>query len=267
MPEETRIIELPIGRVEPNRSQPRKTFDKDALKELADSIMEYGLLQPILVTPKDGHYEIVAGERRWRASRMAGLKKVPVVIRGMTEKEEAEIAIIENVQREDLNPVEEAMAYKRLIEEYGMTKEEVASRMAKSRPAVSNLIRILDLPDEILEYVKDGTLSFGHARTLLAIQDEAELLQAAQDVMEQGLSVRALEQSIKNGHFLRGKKQKTKTRKRGAAISEAYLRTMERELTERMGSRVEIHMDKTGGYVKVAFYDEDQLDEIYERLS
>lgn len=189
-----------ITKVEPNRKQPRKFFDEDALQELADSIRQFGLLQPILVQDRNDHYEIIAGERRWRAARLAGLKEVPVIIKNYTDQEIVEIALIENIQREDLNPIEEAQAYKRLLEEFNLKQDEVAERVSKSRAAVTNSIRLLKLGDKVQQMVIDDMISTGHARALLAVEDEEEQYALAQKIFDEKLSVREIEKLVKNLH-------------------------------------------------------------------
>ena len=187
-----------ITKIEPNREQPRKHFDEEALNELAESIKHYGLISPILVQDKKDHYEIIAGERRWRAAKIAGLKEVPVIIREYTEREIAEIALIENVQREDLNPIEEAMGYKRLIEEFDLKQEEVAECVSKSRSAITNSLRLLKLSEEVQKYLVDGELSMGHARALLAVEDSEKQTFLAKKIINEKLSVRDVEKLVKN---------------------------------------------------------------------
>ena len=186
-----------ITKVEPNRKQPRKYFDEDALQELSDSIKQFGLLQPILVQDRKDYYEIIAGERRWRAARLAGLKEVPVIIKNYTDQEIVEIALIENIQREDLNPIEEAQAYKRLLEEFNLKQDEVAERVSKSRAAVTNSIRLLKLNDKVQQMVIDDMISTGHARALLAVEDEEEQYALAQKIFDEKLSVREIEKLVK----------------------------------------------------------------------
>jgi ParB family chromosome partitioning protein len=187
-----------ITKVEPNRQQPRKNFDEDALQELADSIKQFGLLQPILVQDKKDYYEIIAGERRWRAAKLAGLKEVPVIIKNYTSQEIVEISLIENIQREDLNPIEEAQAYKRLLEEFNLKQDEVAERVSKSRTTVTNSMRLLKLSDPVQQMIIDGMLSTGHARALIPIEDEEQQLQLAQRIFDEKLSVRDVEKIVKN---------------------------------------------------------------------
>ena len=187
-----------INLVEPNREQPRKHFDEDALQELSDSIKQYGLIQPILVQDRKSYYEIIAGERRWRASKMAGLKKVPVIIRNLTEQEIVEISLIENIQREDLNPIEEAQAYKRLLEEFNLKQDEVAERVSKSRTAVTNSLRLLKLCDEVQQMIISNMLSTGHARAIISVEDPKEQYALAQKIFDEKMSVRDVEKYIKD---------------------------------------------------------------------
>ena len=198
-----------ITMVEPNRDQPRKNFDEDALQELADSIKQFGLLQPILVQQRDGYYEIVAGERRWRAAKLAGLKEVPVIIRNLTEQEIVEISLIENIQRENLNPIEEAQAYKKLLTEFDLKQDEVAERVSKSRAAVTNSMRLLKLSDEVQQMVISEMISTGHARALLAIENADEQYALAQRIFDEKLSVRDIEKIVKSiGKPVKEKKEK-----------------------------------------------------------
>ena len=190
---------LPVSEIEPNRSQPRRDFDEESLRELADSIAAHGVLQPLLVRPlAEGGYQLVAGERRWRASRMAGLFEVPVIIREMTDSEMMQIAMIENLQRENLNPVEEAMGYRMLIDEYHLTQEEISKSVGKSRPVIANALRILSLPKEILDMVSEGKISAGHARALLGFSDKAEQMRVARSINAKDLTVRDVEKLVKS---------------------------------------------------------------------
>lgn len=187
-----------LSQIEPNRNQPRKNFNEDSLQELADSIKQFGIIQPLIVQKKDNYYEIIAGERRWRAARIAGVKEVPVIIKDFSEQEVMEIAIIENIQREDLNPIEEAQAYKRLLEEYNLKQDEVAERVSKSRAAVTNSMRLLKLSEKVQEMLIDEMISSGHARALLAIEDEEMQYNLAVKVMDEKLSVRETEKLVKS---------------------------------------------------------------------
>ena len=191
------IREVAISQVEPRPSQPRVLFDESALRELADSIGQRGVLQPILVVPKDGHYEIAAGERRWRAAKMAGLTKIPVIVRELSEQELTEVALIENIQREDLNPIEEAQAYRQLMTDFSLKQEELAEKVSKSRSAVANSLRLLKLDERVQAMVMDGSLSEGHARALLGLSDKKKQLEAAKEITEKALSVRETERLVK----------------------------------------------------------------------
>lgn len=247
-------VSLALTEIVPNRGQPRKQFDDDALRELADSIAQHGVLQPLLVRPMtDGTYQLVAGERRWRASRMAGLTQVPVVIREMDEQEAAALALIENLQREDLNPMEEARGYQSLMETYALTQEETAKAVNKSRPAITNALRLLSLPDSIGAMVADGRLSAGHARAILSFDTEAEQVRAAEAVLQNGLSVRAVEKMAKASH--------APTAKGGTGIKrrEPFFEEVELALTEQLGRRVRVVEAKKGGVLQLEYYNQEDL--------
>ncbi len=258
--EQGKTVTLRITDIEPNRAQPRKQFDEAALGDLAASISQHGVLQPLLVRPlPNGRYSLVAGERRWRASRMAGLTEVPVVIREMTDQAAAELALIENLQREDLNPMEEAIGYRTLMDSYGMTQEEAAQAVNKSRPAVANALRLLNLPDELAAMVHNGTLSAGHARTLLSFENREEQLAAAKATVEQDLSVRALEKMAKAA--------RTKpTGERKTPIRDSFYSEAELLLSEKLGRRVRVLAKGEGGTLQLEFYGKDDLTEIANRL-
>lgn len=249
-------VTLNINEIEPNRSQPRKVFDETALEELARSIEQNGVIQPLLVRPMaDGSYQLIAGERRWRASRMAGLTEVPVTIREMTDEEADVFALIENLQREDLNPVEEAQGFKYLVESYGFTQEQVADRVGKSRTAVTNTLRLLRLPSPVLNLVSDGRLSAGHSRALLALEDDSEIERIAELAVKDELSVRQVEKMMKS--LKKGDKPKTvkREKKRDAFYDEAEL-----ALTEALGRPVKIYLSKGGkGTLEIEFYGKDDL--------
>ena len=253
--EQGKTVKLPLSEIEPNWDQPRKEFDEDALQELADSIAEHGVIQPLLVRPMaGGGYQLVAGERRWRASRIAGLTEVPVVIRDMTDAEMMELALIENLQREDLNAMEEAEGYKALMEQHQMTQEEVAKRVGKSRPAIANAVRLLGLPDNVRQYVREGFLSPGHARTLLSFQDEEALQEAAELAVHKGISVRELERRAKASG--KGKKApgSSASRSRDPLYDEAQL-----ALTEHLGRRVTVYEGPKKGRIEIEFYSKEDL--------
>jgi len=251
-----------ITMVEPNRKQPRKNFDEDALQELSESIKQFGVIQPILVQDRKDHYEIIAGERRWRAAKMAGLKEVPVIIRDYTEREIMEISLIENIQREDLNPIEEAMAYKRLLEEFHLKQDEVAERVSKSRVAVTNSIRLLKLSEKVQEMVIEDMISTGHARALLAVEDPEEQLTLAQKVFDEKLSVREVEKMVKNLH----KPEKTK-KKTDDKTMEAIYQDIEDKLKQKLSTKVTVTSKGEGaGKIEIEFYNHDDLDRLLDMI-
>jgi ParB family chromosome partitioning protein len=249
-----------ITKVEPNRNQPRKKFDEDALQELSDSIKIHGVLFPILVVNRGDYYEIVAGERRWRAAKMAGLKEVPVIIRDYTEKEIAEISLIENIQRTDLNPIEEAMAYKSLIDEYNYKQDELADRVSKSRTTITNSLRLLKLTDNVQDMIVEDMISAGHARALLSIDDPEQQYELAQRIMDEKLSVRDIEKIVKA-------KNKPKIEKKKNEKQEALYRDIEEKLKTNIGTKVTITAkgDKAGK-IEIEFYDQDDLQKIMDLL-
>lgn len=255
-----------IAKVEPNRDQPRKNFDEDALQELADSIKQFGLLQPILVQDRKEYYEIIAGERRWRAAKLAGLKEVPVIIRNYTNQEIVEISLIENIQREDLNPIEEALAYKRLLEEFHLKQDEVAERVSKSRTAVTNSMRLLKLCDGVQQMIIDDMLSTGHARALIPIEDTDMQLQLAQKIFDEKLSVREVEKIVKG--ILKPDTNKAKKEETPQNIQYIY-QDIENRLKEKLSRKVEISSKgKNGaGKIEIEFYSNDDLDRLIELLS
>lgn len=253
-----------ITKVEPNREQPRKNFDEDALQELADSIKQFGLLQPILVQDRKTHYEIIAGERRWRAAKLAGLKEVPVIIRDYTDQEIVEISLIENIQREDLNPIEEAQAYKRLLTEFNLKQDEVAERVSKSRTAVTNSMRLLKLCDEVQQMIIDDMLSTGHARALISIENPEEQYTIAQKIFDEKLSVRDVEKLVKNLN----KPEKPKKESKEDKSLDIIYQDIEEKLKQSLGTKVEISSKGNGaGKVEIEFYNHDDLDRIIELLS
>ena len=263
-PEESNSsITLKISEIEPNKSQPRKEFDENALAELADSIAQHGVLQPLLVRPiADGGYQIVAGERRWRASRMAGLTEVPVVIRELTDSETMELALIENLQREDLSPVEEAMGYKQLMEDYGFSQEQVSKTVGKSRPSVANALRLLNLPEEMLYLVNTGKISSGHGRTLLAFKNPDDMLKSAKLCVDEEISVRELERMAKksNQEFeSRGKEEKPAKKEKRLS----YYDEVELSLNEHLGRKVNVTGDNQNkGVLEIEFYSKEDLFEL-----
>lgn len=255
-----------ITKVEPNRSQPRKNFDEDALQELADSIKQFGLLQPILVQDKGEYYEIIAGERRWRAAKLAGLKEVPVIIRNYSSQEIVEISLIENIQREDLNPIEEAQAYKRLLTEFNLKQDEVAERVSKSRTAVTNSMRLLKLCDGVQQMIIDDMLSTGHARALIPIEDSELQLQLAQRIFDEKLSVREVEKLVKS--ILKPAEEKPKKEEIPQSLMYVY-QNIENKLKDKLSRKVAISpKGKNGsGKIEIEFYSNDDLEKLIEILS
>jgi len=249
-----------ISSVEPNLNQPRRHFDEDALLELSESIKQYGVLQPLLVSDKKDYFEIIAGERRWRAAKMAGLKEVPVVVKEFTDQEIVEISLIENIQREDLNPIEEAMAYKRLMEEFHLKQDEIADRVAKSRTAVTNSMRLLKLSSKVQEMVIADMISAGHARALLGISDEALQETTAMKVFDEKLSVRETEKLVKN---LVSPAKKVKTEKNTA--EDAIYESLEEKMKGIMGTKVSIQRKKNNkGKIEIEYYSRDELERIID---
>lgn len=250
--EQGKVVTLRISEIEPNRDQPRKTFDEAALADLAESIAQHGVLQPLLVRPlARGGYQLVAGERRWRASRMAGLTEVPVVVREMSDQEAAELALIENLQRQDLNPMEEALGYRTLMDQYGMTQEDAARAVGKSRPAVANALRLLNLPTEIADLVSSGQLSAGHARAILSFDTLSAQTEAAQAAIKQDLSVRALEKMAKSS---RSSRPERTVRRRDSLFDEVEL-----ILAEQLGRKVRVVDKGENGVLQLEFYSKDDL--------
>lgn len=258
-------VMMDITKVEPNREQPRQKFDEDALLELAESIKQFGVLQPLLVQEKDDYYEIIAGERRWRAAKLAGVKKIPVIIKKLTAQEIMEISLIENIQREDLNPIEEAMAYKRLLTEFNLKQDEVAERVSKSRTAVTNAMRLLKLNDKVQQMVIDEMLTTGHARALLGIDDQEKQYVLAQKIFDEKLSVRDTEKLVKS--IQNEKKNRTNVRKKIDPKLEAIYHDLEEQMKGILGTKVSInHKDEEKGKVEIEYYSQDELDRIIDLL-
>ena len=250
-----------LSMVEPNGEQPRKNFDEDSLLELAESIKQFGLLQPIIVQDRKNHYEIIAGERRWRAAKMAGLKEIPVIIKNLTNQEIVEISLIENIQREDLNPIEEAQAYKRLLEEFNLKQDEVAERVSKSRTAGTNSMRLLKLCDEVQQMVVNEMISTVHARALLSIEDPEEQYMIAQKVFDEKMSVREVEKLVKDLH-----KPEKAPKKENKSLEVIY-QNIENRLKESLGTKVSISPKNNGaGKIEIEFYNHDDLDRLMEQL-
>lgn len=255
---------LKINEIEPNRNQPRKNFDEESLNELASSIKSHGVIQPIIVRKKDGYYEIIAGERRWRAARKAQLKEIPAVIRDYTDREISEIALIENIQREDLSPVEEARAYKALIEEYGITQEELSSRLSKSRTKITNTMRLLKLPEEVLKMVEDSVISAGHARALLALENGDEQIRAAQEIVKDNLSVRDTESLVKKWN----NPSPPQNQKKEKPENDFVYRDMENKISQRLGTKVKISNKKNGrGKIEIEYFSDGELEKIFEIIN
>lgn len=260
------LIQIPITQVEPNKAQPRKTFEKDALDELASSIAQNGMLQPIIARPlQNGQYQIVSGERRWRAARLAGLREVPVIVKELDDKTTLEIGLIENLQREDLNIVEEAKGYRVLIEEFSLTQEEVAKRVGKSRPVIANAMRILALPEKVLDLVLEGQLSSGHARALLPLQELYEpqaFIKLVEQIIQKGLTVRDVENMAKKKP---GKKQKTEDK------NAIYYASLCEDLSKSWGRKFRIKSEKSAkgkekGTILIEYYSKDDFENLIEKL-
>ena len=255
-------ILVKLTMVEPNRKQPRKDFNEDSLQELADSIRQVGLIQPILVQDRKDHYEIVAGERRWRAAKIAGLKEIPVIIRNYTEQEIMEISLIENIQREDLNPIEEAQAYKRLLTEFNLKQDEVAERVSKSRTAVTNCIRLLKLDDRVQQMVIEDMLSTGHARALLSVENPEEQYGLAQKIFDERLNVRDVEKLVKNLHKPQKEKKET-----GSSTMQAIYQDIEDKLKQKLSTKVVITSKGEGsGKIEIEFYNHEDLDRLLDMI-
>lgn len=250
-----------INQVEPNRDQPRKEFDEDALLELADSIKQFGILQPLLVQKKKDYYEIIAGERRWRAAKLAGIKEVPVVIKTYTDQEILEISLIENIQRENLNPIEEAMAYKRLLEEFSLKQDEVAERVSKSRTAVTNSMRLLKLSKKVQQMIVDDMITTGHARALLAIDDEEQQYTIANKIFDEKLSVRETEKLVKT---LKNPKKEQKVEK----VEHTFIYdNLEERMKDIIGTKVNVSPKSNGkGKIEIEYYSEEELERIFDLI-
>ena len=252
------IKNISISLIDPNKEQPRKKFDAEPLNELANSIKNHGILQPILVVERNGRYLIVAGERRWRASKMAGIKEIPCIVADFTNAEIKEISIVENLQRQDLTPIEEAKAIKELIEEFGWTQEVVADRLGKSRPAISNTLRLLQLAPEVIQMIEDGKLSAGHAKSLVVVTDKDAQIKLAKQVSERKLTVRDLEQAVKS----------TKSKSKGQAPSGGKISNEFRELIMDMqrvfGTKVFMMGSENRGRIYIDYFNKDDLDRLYE---
>ena len=262
--EEGQVKIVNITKIEPNREQPRRNFDEEALEELAESIRQFGLLQPILVHDKKTYYEIVAGERRWRAAKKAGLKEIPGIIKELTEQEIVEISLIENIQRENLNPIEEAQAYKRLLTEFNLKQEEVAERVSKSRTAVTNSMRLLKLSDSVQQMVIDNMITTGHARALITIEDPEQQYEVAKRIFDEKLNVRDVEKLVKNLN----KPVKEKKAVTADKSLEAVYQNIEENLKQKLSTKVNITPKGNGaGKIEIEFYSHDDLEKIMDLLS
>ncbi|MBE6927838.1 MAG: ParB/RepB/Spo0J family partition protein [Ruminococcaceae bacterium] len=260
-PQNEQVTLLPLQKVEPNPNQPRKQFDEEQLQTLADSIAEHGIMQPLAVrSVGEGYYQIIAGERRWRAARIAGLTEVPVMVIDADDKTVMELALVENLQRQDLNPMEEAEGYRVLMEDFGLTQEQAATRVGKSRPTVANALRLLALPTEVKDYVIDGTLSAGHARAVLSLPSERLQRAAAQKIIALRLSVRQAEAMCKRMAC------EKETKPKPAPLSVDYVGECEKLLTKQLGRRVKIINGKRKGHFELEFYGQDDLQRVYEAL-
>ena len=254
-------VKVKISKVEPNREQPRKQFDEDSLLELSESIKQYGVLQPLVVSDKKDYYEIIAGERRWRAAKLAGLKEVPVIIKELSKQETVEISLIENIQRENLNPIEEAMAYKRLLEEFSLKQDEVAERVSKSRTAVTNSMRLLKLSEKVQRMIVDDMITTGHARALLAIDDEEQQYILANKIFDEKLSVRETEKLVK---ALKNPKKEQKIEK----VEHTFIYdNLEEKMKNIIGTKVNVSPKANGkGKIEIEYYSEDELERIFDLI-
>ena len=254
------IKEIDINEISPADDQPRKNFDEEKIQKLAESIKQHGILQPILVKRDGKYYKIIAGERRWRAARIAGLKTVPIIEKELTERETMEISLIENLQREDLNPIEEASAYKKLMDDFNMTQEDIAERVGKSRPAITNSIRLLNLDERVLNYLIDGTISGGHGKVLASIGDKNLQYEISKKIIDEGLNVRQTEKLIKK---IEGKKDN----KEKIIRKEVYIKDMEDRLKNYFGTKVTINKGRKKGKIEIEYYSKDDLERIVDMLN
>jgi ParB family transcriptional regulator, chromosome partitioning protein len=251
----TGVLEVDINEIAPNEEQPRKNFDEEKLLSLSDSIKEHGIIQPIIVKKEGQYYKIIAGERRWRAARIAGLKKVPIVEKELTEKEVMEISLIENLQREDLNPVEESLAYKRLLEEFNLTQEEISKRIGKSRSAIANSLRLLNLDERVIDYLIDETISEGHGKIIAGIDDKNLQYEVAKKIIDDGLNVRQSEKLIRMLSEVKDKK-KIKIKK------DVYIKDIEEKFKSVLGTKVTINKGRKKGKIEIEYYSEEDLQRI-----
>lgn len=261
--EESQLLILPVSKVEPRADQPRERFDETALQDLADSIAQYGLIQPVVARKLDNdYYQIIAGERRWRASRMAGLEEIPVRVIEADDRRTAELALVENLQRENLNPIEEAKGYRTLMEDYGLTQEETALSVGRSRPAIANALRLLHLSPPVMKMVEEGELSAGHARALIPIEDAARQLSAAEEIVKKSLSVRKTEQLAAKI----AKEKPQEPEKETAKVHVDYAKEVSEELSRRLGRKVRLVDGKRTGRIELEFYGADDREKLIEAL-
>lgn len=253
------VVELDISSIETNKEQPRKTFEKESLDELKNSILQYGVLQPIVVRKKGNRYEIIAGERRWRAAKEAKLEKIPCIIKEVDDKESLKLALIENIQREDLNPIEEARSYKTLIDEYGLTQEELAQALGKSRSYIANTLRLLNLDEEIVDYIYEGKITSGHAKALLGVKDKEERLNLAKAIVENQLNVRETERMAS-----KSKKKKSNTKK---PDKNPFIAQIEESLMRALGTKVTLIAKRNGGKIEIEYYSDEDLQRIVEVIT
>jgi ParB family chromosome partitioning protein len=258
---------VPIGEIRPNPRQPRRFFDEESLTELAESIRHQGILQPLVVRRAEHGYELIIGERRFRAAQRAGLDRVPVIVKDITDAESLEMALVENIQREELTPIEEALAYRQLMEEFHLTQEEVANRVGKSRPVVTNLLSVLQLPEEIKEEVDRGNLSVGHARTLLALETPEQQLELARKIMRQGLSVRETETLVARApERLLAEAAPPSSANERSTRPDLFITALEEELIRALGTKVRLHPRKKGGRIEIEYYSNEELEGLVRRL-
>lgn len=261
------VIMMRVSDIEPRPGQPRKDFDQDAMAQLAESIATHGLIQPVVVRPEEnGFYQIVAGERRWRASKMAGLTEIPVVIVDADDRKAAELALIENIQREDLNPIEEAEAYRALVEEHNMTQEEISKQVSKSRSAIANALRLLELPVDVIEMVRKNELSAGHARALLGLRDPAKISELARAAVTKGMSVRVLEQTVRAINSAGSEAKEKAEKEQKTSVKVDYIRALQNKMTSVLGRKVRIHSSGKNKKIEIHYSDNDDLSQIIKLL-
>lgn len=258
--EKNKVFEVDINEISPDKEQPRKNFDEEKLEQLAASIKEHGIIQPILVRKEDNYYKIIAGERRWRAARIAGLKKIPILEKVLDRKQTMEISLIENLQREDLNPIEEAKAYKKLIDEFSITQEEIANRIGKSRPAIANTLRLLSLDERILNYLAEGIITEGHGKAIVSVEDKNVQYEIAKKIIDEGLNVRQTEKLIKNFNSV-----KVNTKEK--SVKDVYIKDVENRLKSVLGTKVTINKGRKKGKIEIEYYNNEDLERIIDMFN